>query len=74
MIKSAQKIQEALLDGSYQYPVVTKQAAFTSGRENGTNGTSDQSAPFDGSASVGFGASVLAAVLTVASLGLAAFL
>ncbi|KAM0707765.1 hypothetical protein Q7P35_004414 [Cladosporium inversicolor] len=65
---------EPLLDGSYQYPVVTKQASFTSGGENGTNGTSDQSAPFDGSASGGFGASVLAAVLTVASLGLAAFL
>lgn len=66
--------EEALLDGSYQYPVVTKQAAFRSGGENGTNGTSDQSAPFDGGANAGFGASVLAAVLTVASLGLAAFL
>lgn len=66
--------EEALLDGSYQYPIVTKQAAVTSGGENGTNGTSDQSAPFDGGANAGFGASVLAAVLTVASLGLAAFL
>ena len=66
--------EEALLDGSYQYPVVTKQAAFTGGGGNGTNGTSDQSAPFDGGANAGFGASVLAAVLTVASLGLAAFL
>ena len=64
---------ESLLDGSYQYPIVTKQAAFRSGGENGTNGTSNQSAPFDGGANPGFGASVLAAVLTVASLGLAAF-
>ena len=66
--------EEALLDGSYRYPVVTKQAAFRSGRENSTNGTSDQSAPFDGGANAGFGASVLASVFTVASLGLAAFL
>jgi len=65
--------EEALLDGSYQYPVVTKQAAFRNGGGNGTNGTSNQSAPFDGSANGGFGASVLAAVLTVASLGIAAF-
>ena len=66
--------EEALLDGSYQYPVVTKQAAFRRGGENGTNSAGNQSTPFDGSANGGFGGSVLAAVLTVASLGLAAFL
>jgi hypothetical protein len=65
--------EDSLLDGSYQYPVVTKQAAFRSGGGNGTNGASNQPAPFDGAASSGFGASVLAAILTVASLGLAAF-
>jgi hypothetical protein len=66
--------EDALLDGSYQYPVVSKQAAVRTGGENGTSGTGNQSTPFDGSASGGFGGSVLAAVLTVASLGLAAFL
>jgi hypothetical protein len=65
--------EESLLDGSYQYPIVTKQAAFRSSGD-GMNGSSNEPAPFDGGANAGFGASVLTAVLSVATLGLAAFL
>lgn len=65
---------ESLLDGSYQYPVVSKQAALTgnAGWNNGSHGPFP--APFDGAANAGFEASVLAAIMTVAALGVAAFL
>jgi hypothetical protein len=65
--------EESLLNGSYQYPVVTKQAAIRSDG-SGTNSSSNEPAPFDGGANAGFGASVLTAVLSVAALGLAALL
>jgi hypothetical protein len=65
--------EESLLNGSYQYPIVTKQAAFRSGG-SGTNGSSKEPATFDGGANAGFGTSILTAILSVAALGLAAFL
>lgn len=65
--------EESLLDGTYQYPVVTKQAAFRSDGD-GANSSSNEAAPFDGGANSWVGASVLAGILAVASLGIAGFI
>lgn len=65
--------EESLLDGRYQYPIVTKQAAFR-GDSNVANGSSGELAPFDGGANAGFGASDSTLILALATLGLAAFM
>lgn len=69
--------EDELLDGRYEYPVVTKQGAFkASGGGGAGNGSSGgvEGVPFDGGAGGGLGASVLAAVCTVVALGVAAFI